>query len=619
MTLPLALGWSAATTPPAIATALRALAEEYPLREGAAGDLAITFAPGAADTVVVSRQGRQATIAAGTTALALRGVGSLLSGVVAEGATLTERAPFTTFGIMLDCSRNAVMTVPQLRRWWRRLALLGYNLAMLYTEDTYQLPGEPWFGYLRGAYSADDLRALDDYAASLGLELIGCIQTLGHLQQILKWHAYREVADTSSVLLVDEDQTYALIEKMLAHFASVCRSRRIQIGMDETHDLGRGRFMDRHGYERGFDIFNRHLARVTAMCRQHGLQPMIWSDMYFRMGSKTGEYYDRACQIPPDVAAAIPREAQLVYWDYYHEEREFYLDWIARHRALGHEPLMGGGLWTWHRLWYDHAYTVARTVPCLEACREAGVREFFFTMWGDDGGYCEPHAVLCGLAWAADLAYGGRVDDAAFAARGRAILGADLPASLLAARLHEINNPVAILWDDPLLAMYLQHERARQTDALASAAACFAGLALQLQPHLAEAGAGRIRHAELLCRTLAAKLRVGDALIGAYAAGDKTRLTLLRADVMAVRDLYLELAESWRAGWLAAHQPFGLEVMQIRLAGLAARYAELDRRLKEFAAGTVATIPELDAHLPAPPPGYLAIRYSRLATGSCIL
>ena len=30
---------------------------------------------------------------------------------------------------------------------------MGYNMEMLYTKDAYQLPGETYFGYMRGAYS----------------------------------------------------------------------------------------------------------------------------------------------------------------------------------------------------------------------------------------------------------------------------------------------------------------------------------------------------------------------------------------------------------------------------------------------------------------------------------
>ena len=40
------------------------------------------------------------------------------------------------FGTMLDCSRNAVMTVESVKHWIDLTADLGYNMLMLYTEDT---------------------------------------------------------------------------------------------------------------------------------------------------------------------------------------------------------------------------------------------------------------------------------------------------------------------------------------------------------------------------------------------------------------------------------------------------------------------------------------------------
>jgi hexosaminidase len=149
------LYWLPQGLPDALVDALRALAAEYPLRE-AEGRPTLEFAPDApAGSLQVSRSGNAIRIAYGELCDALRGVGAALAGLPSAGGVISERRPFTTLGIMLDCSRNAVMEVEHLRVWLRRLALFGCNMMMLYTEDTYQLPGEPWFGWLRGAYSAD--------------------------------------------------------------------------------------------------------------------------------------------------------------------------------------------------------------------------------------------------------------------------------------------------------------------------------------------------------------------------------------------------------------------------------------------------------------------------------
>ena len=90
---------------------------------------------------------------------------------------------FRTFGTMLDCSRNAVPNIRSLKKWIDLTAGLGYNALLLYTEDTYEVPGEPYFGYMRGRFTQDELREADRYALSRGMTLIPCIQVLAHLNQ----------------------------------------------------------------------------------------------------------------------------------------------------------------------------------------------------------------------------------------------------------------------------------------------------------------------------------------------------------------------------------------------------------------------------------------------------
>ena len=126
---------------------------------------------------------------------------SLLRQHWAEDAFCIEETPcFETAGMMFDVSRNAVLQPDTLRFFLRKMAMMGLNLGMMYTEDTYEVPGQPYFGYQRGRYSADELRALDDYADMLGIELCPCIQTLGHLNRALHWPALAHLKDNEEVL-----------------------------------------------------------------------------------------------------------------------------------------------------------------------------------------------------------------------------------------------------------------------------------------------------------------------------------------------------------------------------------------------------------------------------------
>ena len=65
---------------------------------------------------------------------------------------------FRKFGTMLDCSRNAVMSADSVKKCIDMTADLGYNALLLYTEDTYEISGQPYFGYMRGRYSQEELK-----------------------------------------------------------------------------------------------------------------------------------------------------------------------------------------------------------------------------------------------------------------------------------------------------------------------------------------------------------------------------------------------------------------------------------------------------------------------------
>ncbi len=602
----ISLRWNPDEVPHELHDALTALSEHYPInaRTGARG---LHFAEGApAGECSIEQTEAEVRITYGALADALRGLGAALAGLRETGRTMSEKRNFQTLGIMLDCSRNAVMKVDHLKRWLRCLALMGYNMAMLYTEDTYRLPGEPFFGLFRGAYSPEELKELDDYAARLGIEVIGCIQSLGHLEQILKWPVYSQVKDTDRELLVGEPATYELIEKMIGRFAECLRSRRIHVGMDETWTLGRGRFLDQYGHKSGYAILTEHLGKVVQICRRRGLRPMIWSDMFFKFGGDRHIDYDVRSSIPDEVRDAIPPDLDLVYWDYRSDTEEKYLRLIERHRQLGRDPIMGSGVWTWLRLWYGRAETEATVAPCVSACKEAGLKEILFTMWGDDGSYCEFDSALAGLAFAAAQCYG--EPEAWLKARYQAVCGIGYDESLLGSEVEfppaESRNfwapdhmAAVTLWDDPLLGMHWRCVDARYPGHWQKALEHYRDLSQRLAGYCETYEPVDLGHAAALADLLAAKIDFRLRLEDAYGTRNDAGLRSLLDDVPKLLELVEQLESTFRRQWLRRNKPFGLEALQIRLGGLRQRFTETGRALQELLEGDRERVPELEEGL----------------------
>lgn len=297
---------------------------------------------------------------------------------------LGQKRHIASCGMMVDMSRGGVMTVKGVKELIDAHAALGLNLMMLYTEDTYPVPEYPYLGYLRGRYTAEELQELDTYAWESGVELVPCIQTLAHLEQLLQWNENIDMRDNDTCLLVDEPKVYDFIAAELRAAKRIFRSNRIHIGMDEAHGIGLGRYYEKHGPSDRFSLLTRHLNRVVNLCQELDLHPIMWSDMFYRLGSKINDYYDTTAVVPQQVIDQIPQVA-LCYWDYYHQDESFYTDMFHGHAAMGKEVVFAGGIWTWSGLLPQVKRTEATTYPALRACLKCGIQTVLATCWGDDG------------------------------------------------------------------------------------------------------------------------------------------------------------------------------------------------------------------------------------------
>ena len=414
---------------------------------------------------------------------------------------------------------------------------------------------------------------------------------------------------------------------MIGFWSQALSSRRIHIGMDEAHDFGRGRHQDLYGPADSFRLFSRHLARVAEICREYGLEPMIWSDMYFKINDP--ERFYRNSILPAEALREVPAGVRLVYWDYYNDRQEHYTDFIEGHRQFGRLPIVASGIWTWSKLWYDHHKTRSTVPPCVNACRQTGVRELIFTMWGDDGGFCHWESASAGLAFAAECVYHTEPDNTRIARRFKAVAAADYG---LVTRISAMEGyhrladgyefrvrAAVLLYDDPLLRIALRGYRKAIPEVAAERHAVFLRLLEELKTAGSRSGEINLDLARAVLTALERKTYYHLELDAAWPVRDRKRLARLSREVLPELAAAIEAyAAELRREWLKAARPFGLEVQQIRLAGAIARARETALRIDEFLSGSIPTIPELEA-APEPPWPYEPIPYAQVATASSIL
>ena len=497
-------------------------------------------------------------------------------------------------GLMVDCSRNAVMNPTALKRFVKVISTLGYDTLMLYTEDTYEVDGEPYFGHQRGRYSKAELKEADAFCRENGIELIPCIQTLAHLNAMFKWvNRYGAINDTADILLADDDRTYELIDKIFATLSECFTTRKIHIGMDEAYMVGLGKYRDKHGDTDRFEIINRHLHKVCDMADKYGFKPMIWSDMFCKLAVSSSDYYSTADLEAIRKKANLPENLTLVYWDYYSTDYNRYSNMIEKNKAFGRPVAFAGGAWTWKGFAPGNQFSFDTTLPAVKACRDRGVKDIFFTMWGDNGGECSRFAVLPALCYSAELLEGNEnMSDAK--ARLKAVTGMEFDDFML---LDKLDNPTErlnynaskyLLYSDPFMGVY----DSRVTEGVN-------GYYKELYKKLSAAQAmddykPMFDSAAALADVLSVKAELGVKTRAAYLAGDnKTLKGIAENDYTAAIDKLKAFYIAFRRFWFFENKPHGFDVQDIRLGGLIMRLESCRERILSYCEDKSNTIPEL--------------------------
>lgn len=318
----------------------------------------------------------------------------------------------------------------------KELARYKINAIVLEWEDKFPYQRHPEAAAPL-ALSPEQVRTLLAVAAEHHVQVIPLLQTLGHVEYILKhprYAALRERAGDISQFCPCEAGSLAVITELLDEImAAHPDATFIHLGGDETWLLGSCPRCAAKAEERGRAAV--YLDHIGALCRHvlaAGKIPLIWGDVV--IGQHTIQGRDDNWLGEGDAALdSLPREVRMVYWDYHGlQPSDFthFEDYRSRGFPVWVAPTTRSG---------DIVPDYATHLPNISAFLEAGIAHgaegAFITSWAWKNMPFEMtwHGLICGAerAWS-----GGRLTQDDLDARAvQLFYGTELPEAVDAMRL----------------------------------------------------------------------------------------------------------------------------------------------------------------------------------------
>ena len=472
-------------------------------------------------------------------------------------------------GLMLDCSRNAVMLPHRVGGVICMMALAGYTYLELYTEETYELPGEPYFGYKRGRYTVDEIRKIIAFAAIFHIQVIPCIQTLSHLSHLKSWEPYKARMQDGCTLRVGDEGVYELIRKCLRHCKELFGTSRMNIGMDEA-PISREQYL-------------QHFVKVFEICKEEGVQPDFWADAFYLEGQTD--------EVPQELFDGTQTP---IYWEYYATDPEVYRNIFARLKKAAGKVIFAGNLHKEMGTAPDNGLSERAMDVAFPVAKELGVTDILMTTWGDHGNECPFYAVMASFWYAAHKIYPCPADLDAMAL---AYTGYTCAQWRIADEMNYIvrldqkicNASIWALHNDLLIGMMDCHIPDDADEH-------YKKLHSQLKPlcKIDSPFAYLFDFYTALCDVMARKTTFSKRLRRAYLAGDRQTMRAMRKELPALSQKIEEFRRTFRILWMKDNKGFGFEVMDLRFGGMAARCQTVQDVLADYLDGKIAHIYELE-------------------------
>jgi len=284
-------------------------------------------------------------------------------------------------GAMLDVSRDKVPTMATLHALIDRFASWKLNELQLYTEHTFAYHGHEVVWRDASPITPDEVRELDDHCAAVGIELVPNQNSFGHFHRWLVHEPYRHLAEVPEglehpfgdrrepfSLCPTDPGSLALLADLYGQLLPNFRSGELNVGLDETFDLGKGRSAAAVAERGKVRVYLEFLQQVHALVAARGHRMQFWGDIIIEQ---------------PELIAELPKDAIALEWGY--EADHPFLDHAQRFAASGLQFVVCPGTSSWNSFAGRADNALRNLALAAVAGRQAGARGCLITDWGDFG------------------------------------------------------------------------------------------------------------------------------------------------------------------------------------------------------------------------------------------
>ncbi|HEX2915343.1 MAG TPA: glycoside hydrolase family 20 zincin-like fold domain-containing protein [Chloroflexia bacterium] len=329
---------------------------------------------------------KQIMIEATTPAGIFYGVTTLTQIIKQSGLSLpcleiNDWPAFPVRGYMLDISRDKVPTMQTLYGLIDKLAEWKINQLQLYTEHTFAYLNHPTVWKEASPVTGQEILELDRYCKERFIELVPNQNSFGHMNRWLVHSEYSELAEVTEGYMTpwgyrpgpfsldptnpaSFDLVHSLFDELLPHFSS----RQVNIGCDETFDLGQGKSKELCEQIGKHKVYLDFLLKVSQDLIGRGYTVQFWGDIL---------------KEAPEVIPLLPKELIGLIWGY-EETYPFELE-CSHFQAAGIPFYVCPGTSAWTSLAGRTNNALGNLLNAAVTGLKYGAAGYLITDWGDQG------------------------------------------------------------------------------------------------------------------------------------------------------------------------------------------------------------------------------------------